>query len=86
MVDAALSEKKAVYDCYPLVSFPSFITSGMMLFYLENLQPKTPVTPREESGTSKTLFVGNLPFSVERADVYVLFFKKIIMLADFSYL
>ncbi|MCF6814737.1 hypothetical protein L3H39_11005, partial [Corynebacterium sp. MC-16] len=35
----------------------------------EKKAPKTPVTPREESGTSKTLFVGNLPFSVERADV-----------------
>lgn len=33
------------------------------------MQPKTPATP--EATTSKTLFVGNLSFSVERADVYV---------------
>ncbi|KAL6543945.1 hypothetical protein OROGR_010442 [Orobanche gracilis] len=31
--------------------------------------PKTPVTPKEQSTASKTLFVGNLSFSVERADV-----------------
>ncbi|XP_021676380.2 nucleolin 1 isoform X3 [Hevea brasiliensis] len=31
--------------------------------------PKTPVTPEVQSMGSKTLFVGNLPFQVERADV-----------------
>ena len=34
------------------------------------LQPKTPVTPvTSENAGSKTLFVGNLSFQVERADV-----------------
>jgi len=32
------------------------------------VQPQTPVTPQGQT-TSKTLFVGNLSFSVERADV-----------------
>ena len=36
------------------------------------MQPKTPVTPVTHENTgSKTLFVGNLSFQVERADVYV---------------
>lgn len=36
------------------------------------MQPKTPVTPVAHENTgSKTLFVGNLSFQVERADVYV---------------
>lgn len=34
-------------------------------------QPKTPSTPKDQSGESKTLFVGNLSFQVEQADVYV---------------
>lgn len=35
------------------------------------MQPQTPVTPQSQSTGSKTLFVGNLPFQVERSDVYV---------------
>lgn len=35
------------------------------------MQPKTPSTPKDQSGESKTLFVGNLSFQVEQADVYV---------------
>ncbi|GER57855.1 tobacco nucleolin [Striga asiatica] len=31
--------------------------------------PKTPTTPKEQSTGSRTLFVANLPFSVEQADV-----------------
>ncbi|KAL0446587.1 UNVERIFIED_CONTAM: Nucleolin 2 [Sesamum latifolium] len=32
-------------------------------------QPKTPATPKQQTSGSKTLFVGNLSFSVEQADV-----------------
>ena len=35
------------------------------------MQPKTPATPQVESTGSKTLFVGNLSFSVQKEDVYV---------------
>lgn len=74
MVDAASSGKKAVDDCYPLL-FPFLLLLPVVWCYIfDNLQPKTPVTPKEETGASKTLFVGNLPFSVERADVYAFFF------------
>ncbi|MQL05543.1 hypothetical protein EI015_26075, partial [Escherichia coli] len=31
--------------------------------------PKTPATPNQQSGASKTLFMGNLSFSVQRSDV-----------------
>ncbi|XP_073019998.1 uncharacterized protein [Primulina eburnea] len=31
--------------------------------------PKTPITPKEQSRGSKTLFVGNLSYSIEQADV-----------------
>lgn len=33
------------------------------------LQPKTPSAPSEQTGGSRTIFVGNLSFSVEQADV-----------------
>lgn len=36
-----------------------------------SMQPKTPVTPKDQSGESKTLFVGNLSFQIEQADLYV---------------
>lgn len=38
------------------------------------LQPKTPSTPQVEATGSKTLFMGNLSFSIEQADVYVYIF------------
>lgn len=47
------------------------------VFY-EILQPRTPATPRALNAMSKTLFVGNLSFKVERADVYVLFPVQVI--------
>lgn len=34
------------------------------------MQPQTPATQQGQT-TSKTLFVGNLSYNVERADVYV---------------
>lgn len=42
------------------------------------MQPKTPATP--EAAASKTLFVGNLSFNVERADVYVQLDFKLVFL------
>lgn len=41
----------------------------LIMFYMHFLQPKTPITPKEQTGGSKTLFVGNLSYSVEQADV-----------------
>lgn len=35
------------------------------------MQAKTPATPQVQSTGSKTLFVGNLSFSIEKEDVYV---------------
>lgn len=40
-----------------------------MLFFL--MQPQTPRTPQVQATGSKTLFVGNLAFSVEQNHVYV---------------
>lgn len=56
-----------------------------------SMQPKTPSTPKDQSGESKTLFVGNLSFQVEQADVYVkvafcyVIFILIIFLLDTFY-
>ncbi|CAI0628053.1 unnamed protein product, partial [Linum tenue] len=52
---------KKVLEC-PTMSF-SYIIS-----VCSKMQPKTPVTPND-SAEACTLFVGNLPFEVERADV-----------------
>lgn len=59
------------------------------MLYVAILQPNTPITPNAESGASNTLFVGNLAYSVTRADVYVLFFIEYLLLtilAFFTYL
>lgn len=54
-----------------LLSNLYFTFGDFVLFWLiiVNMQPKTPST---QSSGQKTLFVGNLSFSVEQADVYVL--------------
>ena len=43
---------------------------NQQLILMISMQPKTP-TPKDQSNESKTLFVGNLSFQVEQADVYV---------------
>ena len=53
------------------------------------MQPKTPT--KDQSGESKTLFVGNLSFQVEQADVYVkvafcVILIIVILLPDIIYL
>lgn len=49
-----------------------FTFGDFVLFWLiiVNVQPKTPSTT--QSSAQKTLFVGNLSFSVEQTDMYVL--------------
>jgi len=55
------------------------------MFYVAILQPNTPITPNAESG-SNTLFVGNLAYSVTRADVYVLFLIQYLFLPILAFL
>lgn len=43
------------------------------LYVLFTKQAQSPVTPQVQTGGPKTLFVGNLSFSVEKTDMYVLF-------------
>lgn len=44
------------------------------MLFLGVFQLETPGNPKVENAASKTIFIGNLSYSVERADVYVLFF------------
>ncbi|XP_028773842.1 nucleolin 2 [Neltuma alba] len=41
-------------------------------------EAKMPAAPKEQNATSKTVFVGNLSYSVERADLYVLFDMQVL--------
>lgn len=68
MVDA--SQKKAVSESFLLNLYVTFCDFVLFWLIVVNVQPKTPSTP--QSSGQKTLFVGNLSFSVEQADVYVL--------------
>ncbi|CAK8538163.1 unnamed protein product [Lathyrus sativus] len=66
-------------ECPPYIS--SFHTGGNLHSHtvkgfdaslVEN-KPKSPITPNETKGTSKTVYVGNLSYTVERADIEKLF-------------
>ncbi|XP_050904415.1 nucleolin 1 isoform X2 [Lathyrus oleraceus] len=50
----------------------SHTVKGFDASLVEN-KPKSPVTPNETKGTSKTVYVGNLSYTVERADMEKLF-------------
>lgn len=43
------------------------------------LQPKSPATPNESLAASKTIYVRNLSYIVERTDMYVYFFMLVLM-------
>lgn len=80
--------ERKLYDHYPLVfAFMQLIIYWLCdVFFHEFLQPKTPATPKVQNATTKTLFVGNLSFKIERADVYVFFPKCIIKIFCICYL
>ncbi|XP_050904417.1 nucleolin 1 [Lathyrus oleraceus] len=50
----------------------SHTVKGFDASLVEN-KPKSPVTPNETKGTLKTVYVGNLSYTVERADMEKLF-------------
>lgn len=45
----------------------------------ENFQPKDQATWKEQKATSKTIYARNLSYSVERDDMYVLFFVLVVI-------
>ncbi|XP_058748107.1 nucleolin 2-like isoform X2 [Vicia villosa] len=53
-------------------SLHSHTVKGFDTSLVEN-KPKRPATPNKTNGTSKTVYVGNLSYSVERADMEKLF-------------
>lgn len=72
--DYKQGKKEAVsYLHGAIISLSSIASYALKLILMTSMQPKTPVTPKSQGGESKTLFVGNLSFQVEQADVYVEF-------------
>lgn len=71
------SGKKTVIDNCALFALGLCYQFPYILWWPSDcLQPQTPATPVGQATTSKTLFVGNLSFNVEQADVYVPFTWK----------
>ena len=75
------------YILFTLLSAAIILTSDFSLKMLiahlydvwlyEFLQPTMSATSKEQNATSNMLFVGNLSYSVEKDDLYVLFLAKI---------
>jgi len=66
MVGASYIEKKVVIDQYSML-FPGI------------LQSKRVATLKEQNAPSKTIYVKNLSYRVERADMYVLLFMQLLV-------
>lgn len=66
MVGASYIEKKVVIEQYSML-FPGI------------LQSKRVATLKEQNAPSKTIYVKNLSYRVERADMYVLLFMQLLV-------
>lgn len=70
MFDAASVETRVVNDLYPFFLQFQFANQFCVTFS-GILQPKSPATPNETNVASKTIYVRNLSYTVERSDMYV---------------
>lgn len=78
MIDAASIRKKAITEQYPLSLQCKLSNLSYNILFPGILQSKIIANCKDLSATSKTIYASNLAYSMEKDDMYVLFFMLVV--------